>query len=137
MPVFDDVSTVDAVGKGLPGSNGGLNGDSKLTKKGKAWDFSGVQGSASAMVGWPGIIDSRAVWDGSLMTDETYTYTLSALDILEIEAALGHFKDESVHTRASPFAADKLFRPGSRRRRSELRQFPLAKSLKSALFPGE
>ncbi|KAI0107584.1 Clavaminate synthase-like protein [Nemania sp. FL0031] len=92
MPVFDDVSAISGTGDELSGLNEGLNGTSKPTKKDKAWN---VQGSASAMVGWPGIVDSRAAWDGSLMTDETYTYALSELDIREIEAALSHFKDES------------------------------------------
>ncbi|KAI1131700.1 Clavaminate synthase-like protein [Nemania abortiva] len=86
MPILDDSSPVGDVSEGL---NGGM----KSTKQSTTGSFSGVNVSASPMPGWPGLVDSRAAWDGSAMTDETYTYTLSEADILEIEAALSHFKD--------------------------------------------
>ena len=42
---------------------------------------------------WPTAVDSTLAWDGAkFRNDEQYTYVLDTDEIVEIEAAMAHFK---------------------------------------------
>ncbi|KAI3325232.1 Clavaminate synthase-like protein [Xylariaceae sp. AK1471] len=78
------------VGNGLSDSNGNANGSAKARSTSTVRSTPHI---LPPLQGWPGIVDSRAAWDGSEMTEDNYTYYLDESEIVEIEEALGHFKD--------------------------------------------
>jgi hypothetical protein len=162
MPSCDDAVAIGGgggdvgVGNGLSDSNGIANGSAKARLT------STVHGSAPQnsppLQGWPGIVDSRAAWDGSGMTEDNYTYYLDESEIVEIEKALSHFKGKEyllfflstclISPKNCTFLAAYfvtlsrlliltplfLSRPWIRRRRSQQRQLPPANPLERVIL---